>query len=219
MNIHGGTIVAKIAQTGGFGIRFYLGKEQRIELLVRIRYFMIFYIYLHGKIYFTVQMEEFKLYYWTNKFNYIGANDYYTSAGCHIFPDYCLRFSTAQALDAIKLSVQGQGFGGWCKSDLVLWPLPQQQSGRVTLSAWLRLLSMGRSGCGAMGVGYGGLGYFYQIYMEGLLAIKYRKQTADGKMLGGPMFALEKAEDEMACHLVCISTAVAAFGTGSHGTG
>jgi len=29
-------------------------------------------------------------------------------------------------------------------------------------------------------------------YAEGLLAIKYRVQTEDGKMLGGPMYALER---------------------------
>ena len=29
-------------------------------------------------------------------------------------------------------------------------------------------------------------------YAEGLLAIKYREKTSDGKMLGGPMYALEK---------------------------
>lgn len=29
-------------------------------------------------------------------------------------------------------------------------------------------------------------------YSEGLLAVKYRAKTADGRMLGGPMFALER---------------------------
>ncbi len=53
-------------------------------------------------------------------------------------------------------------------------------------------------------------------YGEGLLAIKYRVKTQHGKMLGGPMYALEKG---LGCRwagvLFAIFTAIAAFGIGN----
>lgn len=53
-------------------------------------------------------------------------------------------------------------------------------------------------------------------YSEGLLAIKYRVKTEDGKMLGGPMYALEKGLGQRWLGIVfCIFAAVAAFGIGN----
>ena len=53
-------------------------------------------------------------------------------------------------------------------------------------------------------------------YSEGLLAIKYRVKTSDGKMLGGPMYALERGlGQKWLAVLFCIFTAVAAFGIGN----
>lgn len=53
-------------------------------------------------------------------------------------------------------------------------------------------------------------------YSEGLLAIKYRVKTADGTMLGGPMYALEKGlKMKWLAILFSIFTAVAAFGIGN----
>lgn len=53
-------------------------------------------------------------------------------------------------------------------------------------------------------------------YSEGLLAIKYREKTSDGKMLGGPMYALEKGlHAKWLAVLFCIFTAVASFGIGN----
>ncbi|MDO5482049.1 MAG: sodium:alanine symporter family protein [Bacteroidaceae bacterium] len=53
-------------------------------------------------------------------------------------------------------------------------------------------------------------------YAEGLLAIRYREKTEDGRMLGGPMYALEKG---LGCKwlgiLFCIFTAIATFGIGN----
>lgn len=52
-------------------------------------------------------------------------------------------------------------------------------------------------------------------YAEGLLAIKYRVKTADGKMLGGPMYALEKGLGwKFMAILFALFTAIAAFGIG-----
>lgn len=53
-------------------------------------------------------------------------------------------------------------------------------------------------------------------YAEGLLAVKYRTRTADGRMLGGPMYALERG---VGCKWLAVAfavfTVVASFGTGS----
>ena len=53
-------------------------------------------------------------------------------------------------------------------------------------------------------------------YAEGLLAIKYRVRTADGKMLGGPMYALERGLGwKWAAVLFALFTLLASFGIGS----
>ena len=53
-------------------------------------------------------------------------------------------------------------------------------------------------------------------YAEGLLAIKYRQKTPKGKMLGGPMYALEKGLGwKTMAVLFAIFTAIASFGIGN----
>ena len=53
-------------------------------------------------------------------------------------------------------------------------------------------------------------------YAEGLLAIKYRVKTPSGKMLGGPMYALERGLGwKWLAVLFAIFTAIAAFGIGN----
>lgn len=53
-------------------------------------------------------------------------------------------------------------------------------------------------------------------YAEGLLAIKYRTQTPTGKMLGGPMYALEKGLGwKTMAILFAIFTMIASFGIGN----
>lgn len=53
-------------------------------------------------------------------------------------------------------------------------------------------------------------------YAEGLLAVKYREVTPQGKMIGGPMFALEKGLGlRWLAILFCIFTALASLGIGS----
>ena len=52
-------------------------------------------------------------------------------------------------------------------------------------------------------------------YAEGLLAVKYRVKTADGKMLGGPMYALERGLGmKWMAILFATFTALASFGIG-----
>jgi len=53
-------------------------------------------------------------------------------------------------------------------------------------------------------------------YAEGLLAIKYRVRTPDGKMLGGPMYALERGLGwKWLAVLFALFTAIASFGIGN----
>lgn len=53
-------------------------------------------------------------------------------------------------------------------------------------------------------------------YAEGLLAIKYREKKPDGKVIGGPMFALEKGLGwRWEAILFAIFTALASFGIGN----
>ena len=53
-------------------------------------------------------------------------------------------------------------------------------------------------------------------YAEGLLAIKYRTKTEDGRMLGGPMYALERGLGwKWMAILFAFFTAVASFGIGN----
>ena len=53
-------------------------------------------------------------------------------------------------------------------------------------------------------------------YGEGLLAIKYRVKTEDGRMLGGPMYALERGLGmKWLGVLFCVFAAVASFGIGN----
>lgn len=53
-------------------------------------------------------------------------------------------------------------------------------------------------------------------YGEGLLAVKYRVQTRNGTMAGGPMYALERGLGQRwLAVLFCVFTAIAAFGIGN----
>ena len=53
-------------------------------------------------------------------------------------------------------------------------------------------------------------------YAEGLLAVKYRVRTPQGKMLGGPMYALERGlGKKWLAVLFCIFTVIASFGIGN----
>ena len=53
-------------------------------------------------------------------------------------------------------------------------------------------------------------------YSEGLLAIKYRVKAKDGRMLGGPMYALERGLGwKWLAVLFALFTALASFGIGN----
>ncbi|MDD7190143.1 MAG: alanine/glycine:cation symporter family protein [Prevotella sp.] len=136
--------------------------------------------------------------------------------GTHVFLTIRLHFPQLKILKAIKLSV---------KRD-------KDASGDVSQFGALATALAATIGTGnivgvATAISLGGPGAVFWCWLtgvfgiatkygEGLLAIKYRETTADGRMLGGPMYALEKGLGwKWMAVLFAIFTACASFGIGS----
>ena len=136
--------------------------------------------------------------------------------GTHVFLTIRLRFPQLKILKAIKLSV---------KRD-------EDASGDVSQFGALATALAATIGTGnivgvATAISLGGPGAVFWCWLTGvfgiatkygeaLLAIKYRETTADGRMLGGPMYALEKGLGwKWMAVLFAIFTACASFGIGS----
>ena len=136
--------------------------------------------------------------------------------GTHVVLTIRLRFPQLKILKAIKLSV---------KRD-------KDASGDVSQFGALATALAATIGTGnivgvATAISLGGPGAVFWCWLtgvfgiatkygEGLLAIKYRETTADGRMLGGPMYALEKGLGwKWMAVLFAIFTACASFGIGS----
>lgn len=136
--------------------------------------------------------------------------------GTHVFLTIRLHFPQLKILKAIKLSV---------KRD-------EDASGDVSQFGALATALAATIGTGnivgvATAISLGGPGAVFWCWLtgvfgiatkygEGLLAIKYRETTADGRMLGGPMYALEKGLGwKWMAVLFAIFTACASFGIGS----
>ena len=136
--------------------------------------------------------------------------------GTHLFLTVRLKFPQLRIFTAIKLSV---------KSD-------HRATGDVSqfgalATALAATIGMGNIIGVATAIALGGPGAVLWCwltgvfgistkYAEGLLAIKYRQKTADGKMSGGPMYALEHGLGwKWMARLFAIFTACAAFGIGN----
>lgn len=136
--------------------------------------------------------------------------------GTHVFLTFRLKFPQRKIFTAIKLSV---------KRD-------ENASGDVSQFGALATALAATIGTGnivgvATAVALGGPGAVLWCwltgvfgiatkYSEGLLAIKYRVKTNDGRMLGGPMYALERGLGwKVMAVLFAIFTAIAAFGIGN----
>lgn len=136
--------------------------------------------------------------------------------GTHLFLTIRLRFPQRQLITAIRLSV---------KRD-------KHSTGDVSQFGALATALAATIGTGnivgvATAVALGGPGAVLWCWLTGvfgiatkygeaLLAIKYRVKTPGGKMLGGPMYALERGLGwRWAGALFAIFTAIAAFGIGN----
>lgn len=136
--------------------------------------------------------------------------------GTHLFLTVRLRFPQRKILTAIRLSVR--------KDETSNGDVSQFGALATSLAA---TIGTGNIVGVATAVALGGPGAVLWCwltgvfgmatkYAEGLLAIKYRVKTKEGKMLGGPMYALEKGLGMKWLGVTfCIFTAIAAFGIGN----
>lgn len=136
--------------------------------------------------------------------------------GTHIFLTIRLRFPQRKILTAIRLSVtRDPGATGDVSQFGSLATALAATIGTGNIIGVATAVSLGGPGavlwCWLTGV-FG----IATKYSEGLLAIKYRIKTSDGKMLGGPMYALERGLGwKWFAVLFAVFTAVASFGIGS----
>ena len=136
--------------------------------------------------------------------------------GTHLYLTIILKFPQRRIFQAIKLSVTKDKSGSGDVSQFgALATSLAATIGTGNIVGVATAVALGGPGavfwCWITGV----LGIATK-YSEGLLAIKYRVKTADGTMLGGPMYALEKGLNmKWLAVLFCIFTAIAAFGIGN----
>ena len=136
--------------------------------------------------------------------------------GTHLYLTIILRFPQRKLFTAIKLSVTKDKDGAGDVSQFgALATALAATIGTGNIVGVATAVALGGPGavlwCWITGV----LGIATK-YSEGLLAIKYRVRTADGTMLGGPMYALERGlKMKWLAVVFCIFTAVAAFGIGN----
>ena len=127
--------------------------------------------------------------------------------GTHLFLTVRLRFPQRKLFKAIRLSVQSDKSGQATALAATI--------GTGNIVGVATAITLGGPGavfwCWLTGV----LGISTK-YAEGLLAVKYRIRTPQGKMLGGPMYALERGMGmKWLAVLFCIFTVCASFGIGN----
>lgn len=136
--------------------------------------------------------------------------------GTHIFLTIRLKFPQRKIFTAIKLSVtRDPGATGDVSQFGSLATALAATIGTGNIIGVATAVSLGGPGavlwCWLTGV-FG----IATKYSEGLLAIKYRVKTSDGRMLGGPMYALERGLGwKWLAILFAAFTALASFGIGS----
>lgn len=136
--------------------------------------------------------------------------------GTHLFLTIRLKFPQRKIFTAIKLSVtRDPGATGDVSQFGSLATALAATIGTGNIIGVATAVSLGGSGavlwCWLTGV-FG----IATKYSEGLLAIKYRVKTNDGRMLGGPMYALERGLGwKWLAILFAAFTALASFGIGS----
>lgn len=136
--------------------------------------------------------------------------------GTHLFLTIRLRFPQRKIFTAIRLSIKkDEGAEGDVSPFGALATSLAATIGTGNIIGVATAVALGGPGavlwCWLTGV----LGIATK-YTEGLLAIKYRVQTENGEMLGGPMYALERGlKQRWLAILFCVFTAIAAFGIGN----
>ena len=136
--------------------------------------------------------------------------------GTHIFLTIRLRFPQRHIVKAVKLSLKpDKGSKGDVSQFGALATALAATIGTGNIVGVATAVALGGPGA-VMWCWLTGLFGISTKYAEGLVAVKYRERTPEGRMLGGPMYALEKG---MHCKwlavLFALFTAVAAFGIGN----
>ena len=136
--------------------------------------------------------------------------------GTHLFLTVRLKVPQRKLFTAIRLSVtRDKGSKGDVSQFGALATALAATIGTGNIIGVATAITLGGPGavlwCWLMGV-FG----MATKYTEGLLAIKYRVRTASGRMLGGPMYALERGLNmKWLAVLFAIFTALAALGIGN----
>lgn len=136
--------------------------------------------------------------------------------GTHLYLTAVLKFPQRKLFKAIKLSfTKDKGASGDVSQFGALATSLAATIGTGNIIGVATAITLGGPGA----VLWCWMAGFFGIatkYSEGLLAIKYRVQTPDGTMIGGPMYALERGlKMKWLAVLFCVFTGIAAFGIGN----
>lgn len=136
--------------------------------------------------------------------------------GTHIFLTFRLKFPQRKLWTAIKLSVRkDSGSTGDVSQFAALATSLAATIGTGNIIGVATAVSLGGPGA-VLWCWLTGIFGIATKYGEGLLAIRYRVKTDDGKMLGGPMYALERGlKMKWLAVLFCVFTMIAALGIGN----
>lgn len=136
--------------------------------------------------------------------------------GTHIFPTVRLRFPQLRLWTAVKLSVRrDRGATGDVSQFSALATALAATIGTGNIIGVGTAVALGGPGA-VLWCWLTGIFGISTKYAEGLLAVKYRVKTSDGRMLGGPMYALERGLGwKWMAVLFAVFTAFAALGIGN----
>ena len=136
--------------------------------------------------------------------------------GTHVFLTVRLKFPQRKVFTAIRLSVaRDRGAGGDVSQFGALATALAATIGTGNIIGVATAVALGGPGA-VLWCWLTGIFGMATKYAEGLLAIKYRVKTPEGKMQGGPMYALERGLGwKWLAVLFAVFTAIAAFGIGN----
>ncbi|MBO5624595.1 MAG: sodium:alanine symporter family protein [Prevotella sp.] len=136
--------------------------------------------------------------------------------GTHIFLTVRLRFPQRHLWTAIKLSVsRDKDAAGNVSQFGALATALAATIGTGNIVGVATAVALGGPGA-VLWCWLTGLFGISTKYAEGLLAVKYRVKTEDGRLLGGPMYALERGLGwKWMAVLFAVFTAIASFGIGN----
>ena len=135
--------------------------------------------------------------------------------GTHVFLTFRLRIPQRKLLTGIRLSVKrDDGATGEVSQFGALATALAATIGTGNIVGVATAVALGGPGA-VLWCWLTGLFGMSTKYAEGLLAVKYRVKTADGRMCGGPMYALERGLGmKWLGVLFAVFTALASFGIG-----